>query len=271
MYESFSLICPICGQALKADGKSLLCRKNHCFDIAKQGYVNLLPVQNKHSLSPGDTKEMLLARRRFLDSGMYEPICQDVIKAFKKYLPHGAVIADIGCGEGYYTSHIKTACRAECIGIDIAKEGVRMACSRNKSILWAVATASNLPIADASLDGLCAMFSLLLPEEYARVLKKGGIVTEVTVGSDHLRELKEIIYNEVFVQHKHPSPCPAQFTETLCREQQYKVTLDRSQLTDLVMMTPHFWRIKRERRDALMQTDHLTLTVHYWLRILKKR
>ncbi len=243
MYESFSLICPICGQALKADGKSLLCRKSHCFDIAKQGYINLLPVQNKHSLSPGDTKEMLLARRRFLDSGM----------------------------EGYYTSHIKTACRAECIGIDIAKEGVRMACSRNKSILWAVATASNLPIADASLDGLCAMFSLLLPEEYARVLKKGGIVTEVTVGSDHLRELKEIIYNEVFVQHKHPSPCPAQFTETLCREQQYKVTLDRSQLTDLVMMTPHFWRIKRERRDALMQTDHLTLTVHYWLRILKKR
>lgn len=45
--------CPICKESLQLNGKSLVCENNHCFDYAKQGYVNLLPVQQKKSLHPG--------------------------------------------------------------------------------------------------------------------------------------------------------------------------------------------------------------------------
>ena len=100
MNEAFRLICPICRKKLTDGGTRLFCENRHSFDIARQGYINLLPVQNKHSLNPGDTKEMLLARRRFLDSGKYEPICRSVIDAIKQYAPSPApVTADIGCGE----------------------------------------------------------------------------------------------------------------------------------------------------------------------------
>ena len=218
------LTCPICGQLMTQEEKRVVCQQNHSFDRARQGYINLLPVQQKHSLNPGDTKEMLAARRQFLDKGYY-----------------------------------------------VAKDGVRMACARNKDILWLVATASRLPLPDASLDGLSALFSLFLPEEYARVLKKGGCAVEITVGSDHLRELKEIIYADVFEQHKHPAPCGDSFDEAECSEHRFSLTLPQEDLQALLMMTPHFWRIRKEHRDRLTQIDTLTLTVHYWLRILIRR
>ena len=273
MREGVRLICPVCGSELTEEDKRLVCaKKGHSFDKARQGYVNLLPVQNKHSLNPGDTKEMLAARRRFLDTGSYEPICTATADMIKKYSPSAApVLADVGCGEGYYTAFFRKYCNASCIGIDISKDGARMACSRDRDILWLVATASHLPLCSGSADVLCAMFSLFLPDEYARVLKKGGCVTEVTVGSEHLTELKSIIYDEVFEQHKQFTPCGEAFYEAECIERRFSLTLDNGRLRDLLLMTPHFWRIKKERREQLENTEKLTLTVHYRVRVLIKK
>lgn len=272
MYKGFQLICPICGAGLEQNGKSLVCENHHGFDIARQGYIHLLPVQQKHSLSPGDTKEMLEARRRFLNAGKYQPICESVINAIRKYAPCAhPVLVDIGCGEGYYTSAFEQNCGAKCIGIDIAKDGAKMSCARSKNAVWLVATASQLPIADHSADIVTAMFSLLLQEEYARILKSGGCVVEVTVGSQHLIELKSIIYEEVFQQDKHPEPCGDCFDEVECTEYQYNITLDNDELKNLLLMTPHFWRIRQERREQLENTERLALTIHYWVRVLKKK
>lgn len=273
MHKGIRLLCPVCGAELTEEDNRLFCaRKGHSFDKARQGYVNLLPVQNKHSLNPGDTKEMLAARRSFLNGGSYEPVCISAADTIRRYSPSEApVLADIGCGEGYYTAFFKKYCGATCIGIDISKDGAKMACSRDRDILWLVATASHLPLGDGSVDVLCAMFSLFLPDEYARVLKKGGCAVEVTVGTEHLIELKNIIYDEVFEQHKHPAPCGELFFEAECREYKYKLTLDNKQLRSLLLMTPHFWRIKKERREQLENTESLTLTVHYWIRALIKK
>lgn len=273
MHNGLRLMCPVCGEELQEDEHRLFClKKGHSFDKARQGYVNLLPVQNKHSLSPGDTKEMLSARRSFLDSGSYEPVCRTVADTIKKYSPSPSpVLADIGCGEGYYTAFFRKYCNASCVGIDISKNGARMACSRDRNILWLVATASRLPLCDGSVDVLCAMFSLFLPDEYARVLKKGGCAVEVTVGTEHLIELKSIIYDEVFEQHKHPAPCGELFDEAECREYKYKLTLNNGELRALLLMTPHFWRIRREKREQLEATEELTLTVHYWVRALIRK
>lgn len=266
-----SLICPVCREELVRNNKSLVCSNNHSFDIARKGYVNLLPVQQKHSLSPGDTKEMLLSRREFLDGGSYSPVCDSVIKALSEYLPENpGVLVDVGCGEGYYTEKIHNSLDIDCVGIDISKDGIKMACSRSRDILWLVATASHLPIKNESVGAVVAMFSILMQEEYARVLKKGGIVAEVTVGSSHLTELKSIIYDEVYPQHKHPEEPKKMFEELSCRELNFKTELDNKSLRALLMMTPHFWRIKEERRKMLESTPRLTVTADYYVRVLRK-
>ena len=54
-------ICPICKKSLRLNNKSYRCESNHSFDQAKEGYVNLLPVQHKHSKDPGDKKAMVNA------------------------------------------------------------------------------------------------------------------------------------------------------------------------------------------------------------------
>ncbi len=270
--ETITLICPVCGSRLEHTEKSYICKKRHSFDIARQGYVNLLPVQNKHSLSPGDTKAMLTARRDFLNQGYYEPICRDIIDRIRHFsTAKPPVLADIGSGEGYYTAAMKNACHAVCIGIDIAKEASRMSCGRDKEIVWAVATASHLPLEDASADIVTAVFSLFLNDEYARVLRSGGLVAEVTAGSDHLRELKAVIYDEVFQQHKQPAAFGSQFELLQMEDRRFTICLDSPQLQQLLAMTPHIHRISKEQSERLLHIQSLTLTVNYIIRILRKK
>ena len=109
------LICPICGSKLNTFDKSLVCSGHHCFDIARQGYVNLLTVQQKHSLHPGDTREQVLSRRAFLEAGYYAPIAEALIAVAKELTvnsneirPSGELL-DVGCGEGYYSARLAGA------------------------------------------------------------------------------------------------------------------------------------------------------------------
>ena len=62
--------CPLCGRPLSGDA-ALKCPAGHSFDRAKEGYWHLLPVQNTRTKAPGDSKEMVAARRAFLSAGYY--------------------------------------------------------------------------------------------------------------------------------------------------------------------------------------------------------
>ena len=272
LHEKICLICPICKKRLTDGNTGLFCPDGHSFDRARQGYVNLLPVQNKHSLMPGDAKDMLQSRRLFLDKGYYEPVCRTVGELLRKYCTaKSPVIADIGCGEGYYTSMLARDYGAVCIGADISKDAAKMACSRNKDICWIVATASSLPVKEQSTDAVTAVFSLFLPDEYARILRPGGIVIEVTAGNDHLRELKELIYDEVFEQHKSPAPCGDEFETAALESCRFTIEPDQTDLLRLLMMTPHSRRMKREKSSSLELPDKLRLTVDCTIRVLRKK
>ena len=41
LYKKSLFCCPVCGEVLETDGKNYKCSKNHSFDAAKSGYVNL--------------------------------------------------------------------------------------------------------------------------------------------------------------------------------------------------------------------------------------
>ena len=113
------VICPVCGAALEPQGTAWRCVQGHCFDVARQGYVNLLTVTQKHSRHPGDTREMVAARRAFLDAGWYAPIAKTLADLVRRFCPETASVLDAGCGEGYYLSQLGWV--PERCGIDISR------------------------------------------------------------------------------------------------------------------------------------------------------
>ena len=139
------LMCPVCRQALNLVANSWQCEKGHHYDVAKQGYVNLHVVQHKHSKTPGDTPESVLARREFLQAGFYQPLQQVMVELLQQLKPKA--VLDIGCGEGYYT-HAMQPWTKHCVGVDIAKTAVQRAAKLNSRVVWVVGTGAILPVQD---------------------------------------------------------------------------------------------------------------------------
>ena len=121
-----ALRCPVCQGPLLQVGRTLRCPKTHSFDLAKEGYANLLPIQKKHAADPGDGKEMVRARRAFLSAGHYTPLMQALADLCAD-LPHGHIV-DAGCGEGSYDAYLYKALGDEpaIVGFDLSKETVRL-------------------------------------------------------------------------------------------------------------------------------------------------
>lgn len=254
------LLCPVCGLPLHKEDRLWRCEKNHSFDIARQGYVNLLTVDKKHARHPGDTKEQVAARKAFLDGGFYAPIAETVKELIVPFSP-GAVL-DAGCGEGYYLTKLQEAIpEAAFAGIDISKDAVRFAAVRNKNVLWLTGTAASLPFPEKSFDCVLSMFALTVEQEFARVLKDEGFYLRVTAGEDHLMGLKQIIYPEILRKGKDLHPTFAGFHLSKTQTLEFSFTLENNkQVQDLLSMTPHFWRISKEGAERLHQTNTLTDT-----------
>ena len=262
------LRCPICMSALNREEKTLRCGSGHSFDVARQGYVNLLPVQHKHSLQPGDTRTQVLARRAFLESGAYQPIVQAVCGAAVQYA-RGPVL-DVGCGEGYYAVQVAQALETELVGLDISKEAVRCAAAKYKGARWICGTAAHLPIADESVGLVMSMFALTMPEEFARVLKNEGIFLQVLAAEDHLLGLKGIIYPEVFKQEKNTVPQVPGFDLVESIPVRFDFTAEGEQVQNLLSMTPHFWRISAQGAKRLEENEVLRDTASCVVNVFRK-
>lgn len=251
-------ICPVCGQPL-AMGKAVWrCSAGHSFDVARQGYVNLLTVDHKHSRHPGDTKQMVAARRAFLSAGHYAPIAQTLCRLLARWSGVKTVL-DAGCGEGYYLAQVRSAFpQAQCWGVDVSKDAVRFAAAGCKDIGWLTATAAALPFADGVFDTVLSMFALTVEEEFARVLQPGGIFVQVLAGEEHLMGLKQIIYPTIVRKDKelHPNYTALCLLESQTLEFDFSLTSGQ-QVRDLLAMTPHYWRVSRQGALRLAATESL--------------
>lgn len=251
------LLCPLCAGVLEKKDRVWECPNRHSFDVARQGYVNLLPVQQKRSLQPGDTKEQVQSRRAFLDGGFYAPIAEALCDLAKD---HTGPILDVGCGEGYYSSRLQEKMGGELIGLDISKEAVRCAAGRYKNALWLCASAARLPVADNSVGLLTSLFALTIPEEFRRVLRPDGAYIQVLAAEDHLMGLKSIIYPELKHKEKDSVPEIPGFTLVESRALRFDFTVEGEQVQNLLSMTPHVYRISKEGADRLRQTTTLSDT-----------
>ncbi len=263
------LICPICAEKLNPGDRSCICPNRHSFDIARQGYVNLLTVQQKHSLNPGDTRQQVLSRRAFLDTGCYQPILDALIRTAKELGITGPIL-DVGCGEGYYSARLAAALHAELVGLDISKEAVRCAAARYKGPAWLTATAAHIPVADGSAQLVTSLFALTLPEEFSRVLAEGGYFFQVLACQDHLLGLKSIIYPELKIKEKDSVPELPGFERIQSVPIRFSFTVEGQQIQNLFSMTPHVFRIGKEGAQRLENTEILTDTASCVLNVYRK-
>ncbi|WP_127477330.1 putative RNA methyltransferase [Sulfurivermis fontis] len=275
--KAVNLACPLDGLPLTQGERQLCCPAGHSFDIARHGYVNLLPVQNKKSREPGDSTEMVEARRRFLNAGFYRPIADQLTALMLQSLPDTEpCIVDAGCGEGYYLDQVNRVLAANgrdatLIGLDIAKPAVIAACRRNRQLTWLVASNNNPAIMPKTVDLILCLFGFPVYPAFARMLKPGGRLLLVDAGPDHLLELREVIYPEV---RKSPPPAidkaqQAGFKLVDSRTLRYHTAaLNHEQIADLLRMTPHLYRASSVGKEAAARLSSLRLTVDVVFRIL---
>lgn len=273
-----ALACPLDGDPLYRHGASLRCAAGHGFDIASQGYINLLPVQNKRSLDPGDSKEMVAARRRFLNAGHYASIAAAVSRATLTNLPVGEAGAclDAGCGEGYYLRQLAevAGCSGQTLallGLDISKWAVLAAAKQDKRSAWVVGSNASLPVLPGTLDRVLCMFGFPVYAEFARVLKPGGLLLQVDAGSDHLRELREIIYPSLKPARDPGMQAPPGFASQSMESVRYSIDISGAEsIADLLAMTPHLYRASAEGRARAAALTEISLTVDVCLTCFRR-
>lgn len=260
--------CPICAGLLRREAGRYVCPGGHSFDIARQGYVNLLTVQQKHSLDPGDTRQQVLARRAFLEAGYYLPISHALNRAALEYGAQGEIL-DVGCGEGYYSARLSAALGVPLTGLDISKEAVRCAAGQYKACAWLCATAAHIPVPDGSVGTLCSLFALTLPGEFRRVLRRGGLFLQVLAAQDHLLGLKSIVYDVLTHKPKNTAAALPGFALLESRQISFDFTVEGEQVKRLFSMTPHLFRIGREGARRLEETTVLHDTASCILNIYR--
>ena len=260
-----SLVCPVCGKRLFTEEGVARCESGHAFDRARSGYWNLLMDQASHG--HGDDKAMLRARRAFLSGGWYAPLTDAVSAIAARVLPDGGTAVDAGCGEGAYTLAAADALAAagkkhRLFAFDVSKEAARMTASllRERGTVF-VASAYRIPMESGCADLVISVFSPFARAEFARILRPGGTLLRVVPEPDHLRELKEAVYDA-------PRSGPAGREEgdgafLPGEEIPVRKTLDLpgAALTELFDMTPYARKTAPRDREKLLALPGLSVTM----------
>lgn len=263
------IACPVCQTVLLRDAKTWRCAQGHCFDVAREGYVNLLPVQHKKSREPGDAGVMVQARRDFLAAGHYQPLREALVQTLEAF--HPASLVDIGCGEGYYTDAMADVV-PDVVGLDIARPAIQAAARRNKKPLWLVAGSAHLPLADASVAMVTSLFSPLPVDEMARVLEAGGHLLVITPGPDHLASIREVLFESVIPHQpeKFLALLAARFSLLSRQDIRFPLLLPQAALRQLLLMTPYGWRARADRRAALETRECMQAEAVFVMFLLEK-
>ena len=267
-------ICPVCrGKLNKNDTGSVVCSLGHSFDRSKYGYYNLLVGASLGC--HGDNREMILARRSFLETGAYSPLAEEISSLVREYIGEGRVILDVGLGEGYYTSRVFESLRAigkgvELLGFDISKEAARYSARRVKEATIAVASAYNIPLPDGVCDLVLNIFSPLAREEIYRVMTPHAKFIMAIPDKRHLFGLKSVLYETPY-ENSPDSPDLQGFTLIETRRVAYTLTLDtKEKIKSLFMMTPYAYRTREEAKARLYELDTLSTEIEFIIFVYEK-
>lgn len=266
--------CPLCQSNFTQSNNTQVCANNHHFDIAKEGYLNLLPVNAKNSKNPGDNKEMMMARRSFLNSGGYQQLAEKISFLSNQLLAQvdSPTLLDLGCGEGYYTHLLAKNLppSATINALDISKVAIRYAAKRYKNINFCVASAYDVPLADNSLDALIRIYAPSLDSELQRLIKQNGYLITVTPAPRHLYELRTKIYDQVN-EHNSENEAPSGFIKIDQINLNYPLHItDSVILKNLIQMTPFAWKFTEQKLQRLLDEKQWYIECDFNIEIFQK-
>ncbi len=290
------LICPLCHLRFSKVGNTLKCASGHSFDLAKEGYANL--VTHKLAASVGDSKEMLQARRSFLEHGNYQRLSALLNELIISYLRQEVasdgnaeaeerlprtVVVDVGCGEGYYLGQMHQQLARTfptddfcLLGLDIAKDALRMAAKRYKTVQFVVADLkAGLIFANDSAHVLLNIFAPRNINEFARVLMPGGIALVVIPQPTHLQQLRSLFHLLSIEEQKEQHVITqflanAHFSLLTTRTLTYQLDLTQEEIAQVVTMTPGFRHLSEEMRAMMNATKHVTTDVSFTVLLFQK-
>ena len=181
------LLCTVrtCHRPLERLGQRWACPNGHSFDIARSGYINLLQPQDRRSKQPGDSNQVVAARRRLHDLGATEPL----LRAVQQIIGIGPqdVVLEAGCGDGFYLGNLA----GQRHGVDISTPAIDAAARRYKDCEWVVANADRfVPYADEAFTVVMSIAARMNAPEFRRVLRNGGRLLIGLPAPDDLIELR---------------------------------------------------------------------------------
>ena len=275
------LACPVCGAVLTLTATTAACANKHTFDRARNGYVNLLLSTKKQSAEPGDSLAMLKSRRAFLQGGYYDQMAAAAIAAFDGVEGH---VADLGCGEGFFTTRVYAALPGSTLyGVDISRPGIKMAASHVENagprtgpgtgnINWIVASLHRSPFLPASLTAALSIFAPIDAADVRRVLRADGALITVTPGPDHLDALRAIIYTSAKPHSATPALMAGDtlFAHASSTRIRYPIVVEsHAQIMNLLAMTPYYWHISPWAMAAIETLPRLELTVDAYVNVFR--
>lgn len=258
--------CPICLRDLQLNENVLRCSESHSFDISSEGYVNLLPSHHKRSRNPGDDATMVAVRRQFLDAGFYKPLIDAVLDLLAER--HNiTTLVDLGCGEGYFTSAFSTIA-PQVYGVDISKPAIKRAAKTYENVNFGIANTLNLPLQSAQFDVASIIMAPLTPDA-ARILKPGGLLVRVSPGSQHLIEVKRLVYAEA-IQHERAELNLPYFSHTTGQQVKFEMQLSIAEQRNLVAMTPMAHRTQPALRELKKSHESMLVQASFWIDLFER-
>jgi 23S rRNA (guanine745-N1)-methyltransferase len=271
-------ICPVCAQPLNKGQKAYTCPRGHAFDIAAQGYANLLRPDRMRTKQPGDSQGMVASRRAFLDKGYFSCLQQAVCDCTAGLADGRAdfTALDSGCGEGYYTGAVfralnKKVPRTRMAGVDISKYAVRLAARREPGVQFAVASVFSLPLEDESVNLLLNIFSPLSVSEFRRVLRPGGFFVYAVPAAKHLWGLKEVLYDTPVENEERRIAYDGFVYRDVVPIKEEILLASREDIQNLFAMTPYYWKTPREGALSLAEHDTLKTEISFFLHVFERK
>lgn len=268
-FDKFS--CPVCGASLVLEGRTCKCGNGHCFDVARENYVNL-NISQKSGEKIGDNKQMIEARRAFLQLGHYQSLADKLADLVGQYCPMGGTILDLGCGYGYYICHIaaRHGDSYRYLAADISKEAIKIGGKLDTCIDFCVANSFDLPIPSGSIDLLICVFAPYATDEIYRVLKDDGVAIFVSPAPYHLWELKQAIYGDkAYPKSFSVDFEPLKSVQNLQLDYAFELNSHR-EIDSLLAMTPYLYTTPQKLLQRLEKIEKMQIRANFDITIVKK-
>jgi 23S rRNA (guanine745-N1)-methyltransferase len=260
------LRCPVCDSSMSLTGSQLACRRNHNFDVARHGYVNL--CTGRGGPGTGDSASMVAARNRFLGRGHFGPLAASLRSLAAQCEGTGdGLVVDLAGGTGYYLAKILDALPGRHgLCIDLSVPALRRAARAHpRAAAVAADVWQPLPLAPRSAVVVLSVFGPRNAAEIGRILAADGALIIAAPGTAHLQELLGPL-GMISIDPGKPRRLTEAFSSYAASDTtavNYQLNLDHANLTALVAMGPSARHIAPDALAARIRAlpDPVTVTV----------